>query len=368
MKKKIKIAFFIPALGRVKRGVETNVWALAERLADDFQVTVFYAGGQPPATKGVVLVRSWAVLQDSFLIQWLYHHLGLIRRLSGRWFAYWPAELENLTFCLSILPLMLKETYVVVFPVSIWGIIICRIIRAIKGTKIVHINHGGTEDFIARQKPNLFVALTPDVLRWLKKNHPSVPSVLIPFGVDFHLFLPAVKPAKLFLEKPIFICVAALTEYKNIDLTIRAVAGLKKSSLVVLGEGEEKEKLSRLGQGLLGEKRFLLKVVPHRLVPRFLAAAEVFTMVSENDSFPVAYLEAMAMNLPVVAPDDERRRFMIGRAGIFCHPDNLEDYRRVLTAAAKKDFRDRPRRQAEKFSLEKTVTAYRRVIKKMAGV
>jgi len=354
---KPRVAFMIPGLGRVRRGVEANVFKLAENLVSDFDVTVYCVSSEKQFIddQKIKIRTSWAIRNENSLIQLIYNHMPkLINDYFGRYFSYWPMEIECLTFSLSLFPKLLRENFDVLFPVSIWGIMMAKTVRAIKGIKIVHINHGGAEDFIAKQNP--------DTLQWVRNKHPNIKSVLLPLGIDTQRFSPKVKPVKLSLPRPIFICAAALTSYKRIDLTIRAVGKLKSGSLLVLGAGELEEDLKRLGNKILGREKFLLTSVPYELMPSYFSAGDVFTLVSEGETFALVYLEAMASGLPVVAPNDSRRKFMIGPAGIFCQPSNLDQYAVALAKAAETDFGEKPRKQAEKFAIQTTSQAYSRLM------
>lgn len=361
VQKKIKIAFMIPGLGRIKRGSEVFPTVLAEKLSSEFDVTIFALQKNHSLAK-----TSWAIDRNNAFLKKIFELFLPFNKLINRYFYYWPTEVECLTFSLSLLPKLLKDKYDVIFPVSIWGVMMARLIRALKGTKIIYLNHGGAENFILKQRPDIFVPWTPDLLDWARKNHLKVKSVLMPIGIDFSRFSSQITPVKLALEKPIILCVAALTPYKRIHLTIQAVAKLEKGSLLLLGEGELKQELEKLGKKLLGPKRFLLTAVPFDRMPSFYAAADVFTLASTTEEAnAAACLEAMACNLPIVTINDERRRLLIGQGGILCDVEDIDLYARTLALALKRNFGDLPKNQARKNELGEVTKQYSSLIKSL---
>lgn len=98
-------------------------------------------------------------------------------------------------------------------------------------------------------------------------------------------------------------------------------------------------------------------------MPNYYRAADIFSLPSKSsEAFGLVYLEAMASNLPVVAPNDDNRKFIIGKAGLLCNVSDLDDYAGTLTAALKTDFTDLPRQQAEKFSWDNIASQYEQII------
>jgi glycosyltransferase involved in cell wall biosynthesis len=215
-------------------------------------------------------------------------------------------------------------------------------------------------------KPDAFVALTEAQKKWAKSVGFRGRVVKIPNGVDLKKFNPQVEPVKLDSERPVVLCVGALVPSKRIELAIKAVAKMKKGSLVVLGGGELKPKLARMGYGLLGEKRFLLKQVRHEEIPGYYASCDVFTLPTvESESFGIVYLEAMACGKPVVAPDDEIRKEIVGEVGMLVDVMNAEKYAEALGNVVKKNWGGLSRKQARKFSWEKVAREYGQLFKQL---
>ncbi len=246
----------------------------------------------------------------------------------------------------------------------------CRLYSWVVGTKLVMGGHAG----IGRDDrwnlylfPDLFIAFSEKGYQWAKQVNPFIKVVKIPHGVDLQLFSPKVRPIPLGLEHPIFTVVSHILPYKRVGETVKAVGKLKKGSLLVLGEGLEERQVDELGLKLLGSKRYLRLKTSHNVVPSYLASSDVFTLVSgSQEAFGLASLEALAPNLPIVAPDDSLRHELVGDAGLFVkHPEDSEEYSSALEKAVTISWGDRPRKQAERFGWEKILSLYEREINKL---
>lgn len=358
--RKPKIALLVPRYGLVDRGVENFAKEFLFRLRDEFEITVFSRVKTTKETKKII-----ALAESAGVANWLYGLSFRLREKLDRYFLN-PISIEMLTFSIFAFPHLLFGNYDLIFCQNgVWGAIACRIIRTLKKTPFVYKSAGGIEPPIIRQKPDIYFATSPTIFDFIRNYRPDVKVVLIPYGVDTGKFSPKVKPVKLDLERPIYLCAAALIPAKRIDLAIKAVAKLKQGSLLVIGDGLLKNSLSRLGQRLLGRKRFLIKKVPYEKMPNFYTAADVFTLPSLDEPFGIVYIEALAANLPVVATNDRSRRYIVGKAGILCNVENLKDYSQALSKVANRDYDNTPRKQSEKFSWEKAAKEYKKELKKL---
>jgi phosphatidylinositol alpha-1,6-mannosyltransferase len=137
-------------------------------------------------------------------------------------------------------------------------------------------------------------------------------------GVDTSLFRPggpSVRERYGLAGRPVILTVARLVARKGQDTLIRALAAVRRevpgATLLLVGAGPDERRLRRLA-GRLG----LAGVVvfaggwPHRELPPFYAAADVFAMPCrtrllglEPEGLGIVFLEAAAAGLPVVAGD-----------------------------------------------------------------
>lgn len=246
----------------------------------------------------------------------------------------------------------------------------CRIYAWVVGAKLMvggHAGIGRDDRWNLYMFPDVFIAFSQKGYDWAKRVNPFVRMVKIPHGVDLEQFNPHVKSKKLDLEHPIFITVSHLLPYKRIADTVKAISQLKKGSLIVLGEGPLEKEIDDLGNNLLGPKRYLRFVVAHKDVASYLTAADIFTLVSDvQEAFGLAYLEALACNLPVVATNDSLRHDLIGDAGLFVEdPFDPSGYGEMLEKAVSIPWGGKPRKQAERFNWDEICQQYFNVLGKI---
>ena len=102
---------------------------------------------------------------------------------------------------------------------------------------------------------------------------------------------------------PIIITLARLVQNKGHVYLIKAFANLRKKyncRLVIIGQGEEREKLERLTRELKVNKDVaFLGFQPNPF--KYIARAQVFVLSSLYEGFARVLVEAMACNVPVVS-------------------------------------------------------------------
>lgn len=206
--------------------------------------------------------------------------------------------------------------------------------------------------------PDYFIPLSQFALAWARKINPYVKTKVIPNGVDLKKF----EVAKKTPEK-IVLAVGAFTPEKRHDLTIRAVAKLIGVKLIIVGGGgSEMEKIEKLGNSFL-EGRFEIRSATPNQMPEIYKKARVFVYPTVPwESFGIAILEAMASGLPVVANDDPIRREIVGNAGIFVDPNDIEAYSSAIARAFDSNWGELPRKQAEKFNWDQIAEEYEKLI------
>lgn len=213
--------------------------------------------------------------------------------------------------------------------------------------------------------PNAFVAISSYALDKSKKINPFVKSVYIPNGVSLEDFGLQGLTLQLKLEKPIILCASALVDWKRLDLMIKAVSKLEKGSLLLVGKGDQENRLQKLGDKLL-PNRFKILNFEHKDMPKVYRSANLFTFSTVPwESFGIVLVEAMATNLPVVATDDPIRREIVGDAGLFVDPTDVDVYSKALEKALNTDWGKKPRKQAEKFDWDKIALQYEELFKKI---
>ena len=347
----MKIVFLSFYQGFIPRGMETVVHELARRLAKKRQVMVIQAGPRYAAQQGYEVRRikinlNWPEIDSA----------GWARKLMVDYFYRKIA-----VFSLKAWPLLKEYDSDMVIPVNGgWQSFLMKLYCLKNKSKLVLLGQAGIgwdDRWNLLMKPDLFIALNKRNLDWSKKHSRlGQKFVVIPNGVDLKRFNPKENELKSKLEKPIILCVAGHERYKRVKETISAVKRLNKGSLVLACSSSLYDDF---GKKVLG-KRFLRKEFKHQEMPKVYRGVDVFTLVSQSfEAFGVAYLEAMASGLPVVATDDQMRREIIGKAGLFVkNPGNSKGYAQKLEKALKMEWGDKPRKQAEKFSWDKIAEKY----------
>ena len=143
----------------------------------------------------------------------------------------------------------------------------------------------------------------------------------LPAGVDTEVFRPdpegrARVRAELGLgERPVVACISRLVARKGQDMLIRALpavlAVVPDAVLLIVGNGPEAESLGRLAEQVgVTENVIFAGGVPWLELPAHYAAADVFAMPCRTrgggldvEGLGIVFLEASAMELPVVAGD-----------------------------------------------------------------
>ncbi|MCP9487442.1 MAG: glycosyltransferase family 4 protein [Gaiellaceae bacterium MAG52_C11] len=143
--------------------------------------------------------------------------------------------------------------------------------------------------------------------------------VVVPYGLDEPP--PAWGPNELELpEGKLVVAVSRLVPQKGLDVAVEAMAGLD-ATLVVLGEGPERERLEALARAR--EVRLLL---PGRVgdVAAVLRRADMLVHPARWEGFGLALLEAMLCGLPVVATRVSSIPEIVvdGETGLLVAPDD----------------------------------------------
>ncbi|KQW52511.1 hypothetical protein ASC77_24350 [Nocardioides sp. Root1257] len=97
---------------------------------------------------------------------------------------------------------------------------------------------------------------------------------------------------------PVVLCVARLASPKRVDLLLDAWTDVPDVTLLVVGDGPDREALERRAAPSGDRVRFLGE---RRDVDRLLGAADLLVLPSDREGLPMAVLEAMAAGVPVVA-------------------------------------------------------------------
>jgi glycosyltransferase involved in cell wall biosynthesis len=223
-----------------------------------------------------------------------------------------------------------------------------------------------------------FAAISEDIERqWLALGVAPERMIRMASGVDATLFRPGPSAVEADLPpRPRVVFTGRLHPQKNLDLLLDVwpeVAGRTGASLVLVGDGPERDRLAARARELgVGEKVRFTGLVP--APAEHLRAADAFALPSVAEGMSNSLLEAMATGLPCLASDIGGNTDLLesGGAGQLVAPQDrpawTEALVRVLTdrdLAARLGAAAR-RRIDEEYSLaavvDRYVALYRRLL------
>jgi phosphatidylinositol alpha-1,6-mannosyltransferase len=136
---------------------------------------------------------------------------------------------------------------------------------------------------------------------------------VVPNGVDPQRFKPDMRSNDRSRTKRI-LTVARLDLHKGHDRVLEALRSIKSKGLVfeyiIVGEGDEERRLRQISKELgLANEVLFAGHIPDRELPGVYASADIFVMASREipgrldliEGFGIAFLEAAACGLPVIA-------------------------------------------------------------------
>ena len=280
----------------VHRGLETYVRELTSRLHHNLQTDVWSSNSARLPT-------------------------SLFPRILHRLFLT-PTDFSILVFYLYQIPklLQVRPNFIIVTNCG-WHLFFYRFLTFVLDTKLILIGQSGPgwdDRFNLLLAPDVFICLSPHQQLWAKSvfHWPGTLLPIIPNGVDVKKFYRA-SPIMTKQSHPRVLCVAATIPSKNIFAVIHGVASHPHASLTLLGDGPLSGSIDVEGKSKL-KSRYLRLTVPHEDIVSYYTASDIFILISDSsEAFGIAYLEALAAGLPIVATDDELRRFIVGNCGVF---------------------------------------------------
>ena len=306
------VRVFLPCtgLGRQRRGFETFTLECADALRGDprIELTVF-AGGPTPGAPARV---RWNLRRD-----------GTLSSLVGSLVRRDPYFVEQASFFLSFLPaLVLGRPDVVYFADLNLGNL-CWHWRRVSGQRFTLLYYNGGLTTRPFTRADLVQQLTPAGLaEAATRGEAPERQAVLAHGVR----VPDVLPARITgdarcalglpADRPVVLAVGMLdSAIKRTGYLIRELAALPapRPFLALLGaNGSDADAVRALARELLGDDGFLARAVPHDDVGDYYRAADVFALPSLREGFGLAYVEALAHGLPIVAHDTPVTRHLLG--------------------------------------------------------
>ena len=167
-------------------------------------------------------------------------------------------------------------------------------------------------------------------------------------GVDVHRFaLCDLVKSRLQLNLPIDItigiCVARLSEEKNIDILIQAISKLSilDFCMYIIGSGPLMDKMQRLIDSCgVADKVNLVGSIPHDQIATWLNASNFFCLPSNREGCPVVVHEALACGRPVIATAVGAIPDLVcsDEYGLLCSPGDIDGLAGSIERAVSKKW------------------------------
>ncbi|MHA1263845.1 MAG: glycosyltransferase family 4 protein [Candidatus Helarchaeota archaeon] len=169
--------------------------------------------------------------------------------------------------------------------------------------------------------------------RWMKKFWPNAPISTLHNGIELENYYHESKQS-VSID---LIYIGRLIRSKNVTDAIRVISYFQDNeppvTLTIVGTGPLEKELKQVANklGVSDRVRFIGKV-PHNIIPRFLAKADLFIFPSTKEGFPNAILEAMGASLPILASNISGVRELVqnGVNGYLHTPEEIEELKQHL--------------------------------------
>lgn len=153
------------------------------------------------------------------------------------------------------------------------------------------------------------ISISTNVKEQVKKYF-SYDSILIPNGIDTHMFSPGNKQKirkelKLSSNKPIILFVGSHTYSKGFDIIKKIAQEMPENNFVCILNTENKEKLP--------ENIDIRNNQKYKLMKKYYQAADIFLFPSRFEGCSYVLLEAMATGIPCVISDVGYSKDLKGR-------------------------------------------------------
>ena len=175
------------------------------------------------------------------------------------------------------------------------------------------------------------LAVSPSLQAQMKR-HFGVESEVV-YDMVSDAFLQPVIPKKN--AKPfVWLAVGSLIQRKGYDVLIEAFAQLDNAErLIIIGSGPENQRLHTQAEQLgIADRVQFTGMLDKQAILSLMNESNAFVLPSRGETFGVAYIEAMAMGLPVIAtPCGGPEHFVNSDNGLLVDMDNVEQLTEAMS-------------------------------------
>jgi len=221
-----------------------------------------------------------------------------------------------------------------------------------KGFGRLRINLVSLLEKVAFQYADAIIVTTPQIKEVIiQRYHLSSDKInVIPNSINTDVFCPIPNIDRVPYRLGF---VGRFSPEKNIPLLLEAISGMKDISLLLIGDGDQRQEIEakalRLGVSIEFRGN-----VPNYHLPELLNTCQAFVLPSQWEGMPKALLEAMSCGLPVIGTDVPGIRDLImhNQNGYLCAP-TIKGLREAIRSVLNdKSLCDRLGRRARDFILQ----------------
>lgn len=376
----MRIAVVAVFAGLVERGVENLAWYFKKLLP--FETKVFsVVDTEWTSSVPFQRINKWHTFVRLCKKSGFYRILYQFEKINPYFDVFSEDFLDGLSFCRNLETKFLEFNPDIILNLSgsTVGYFLSRYKRK-TNAKFISIACGRkslSEIKNARTRPDIFSVSSPSFKEYIEERVSNVTVGMVPYaGVDLDIFSSKGKKfsneelkamSKLsndsILERPFVLSTSALEDYKSLDRLIYSMAKIKKGTLIFVGDGSKKDYLISLASQFLGKRFVYVGVLGKKDIHKIYNSCDIFCLPNIGEQFGCVFLEAMAAGLPVVADNDEDKRWLIGDGGLLVNVQEIDNIAAGLHKAMTIDWQDRPRKQAEKFSWGIVMGQYEQLIR-----
>ena len=253
---------------------------------------------------------------------------------------------------------------------GVWSAIFCGKMKQKYHIPYIHTYHKCTSPLmlsIGWTRPTCYVTSNIEQLHYLDRHNMNLWTECIPHGVNIKDFITKKQIQQIAdLPQPVVITSERLDPFNRVTNIVEAVSKTK-GSLVIASTGQQKDIILQMGQDLLDDRFVYLGPQPYENIPELYNSCDLYINASQRVAYPIHILRAMASGLPVVYHKDDNRMWFIDEAG---HPTDCTcttTLSKAINTAKFTHWADKPYRQAQKFSFDKTVEKYEAIIQKISS-
>jgi 1,2-diacylglycerol 3-alpha-glucosyltransferase len=303
-------------LGNINRGYESFTRECFNALKDIATFDLFLIKGAGRKNKNEIVIPN-------------FKRRGLAARLLGKWFRTNAYYIEQVSFCICLIPYILKKKPSLIYYSDFaLGSLLWHIRKRLKFQYKLLFANGApngppykTEDHVQQLLPVYYsIGIKSD---GISDKHTLVPYA---FDIDLEKRTNSIgrreqirKELGFCATQKVVLTVGAVNNsHKRIEYIINELAGLSENYfLIVLGQFEDETPalMQTAERELPG--RHIIKNIPHSEVEKYYAAADYFVLASLQEGFPRVTIEALSFGLPCIVQDNIINRQVLQQWGVF---------------------------------------------------